>query len=188
LCAQFLAAQEFRTQQLISAQGDLVHIDLTNVSVLDGASITLRNSGADPIKIPQIANSGTIWPYSADAIIQQIKPGGTDQDKAIEAWRYVIGHTFHACSAGTQTSAGPALFTTDPALLTNAFGFGCCDQLSRILAWIWRGLGYRTRLALYSFHTVPEVFLAGPGTCWIPTDKSITSKMTMPLLPVSMTF
>ena len=42
--------------------------------------------------------------------------------------------------------------------ILNGFGFGCCDQSALTLAWIWQQFGYRARVAVFDFHTVPELF------------------------------
>src|SRR5258708_18401682 len=67
----------------------------------------------------------------------------------------------HGCSAGHAPLQGATTFATDPVLLLGAFGFGCCDQADRVLAWLWQQLGYDTRLAVFDFHTVPEIYYGG---------------------------
>src|SRR6267154_1622965 len=82
LATQLMLAQQFRTDGIAIAPGDNIKIDLSSVTDIGGASITIRNSATSPISLPQITNTETLWPYSADAIIQHIQPQGTDQEIA----------------------------------------------------------------------------------------------------------
>jgi hypothetical protein len=164
--SQVFCAQEFRNSVAVSTPSAPVNVDLSSVSGVAGASIIIRNSSGSYVNFPQISNPGTPWPYSFAAIKQQLPPTSSDQELAIAAWRFVINHTFHYCSSGTKTTAG-LKYLTDPALILNSFGFGCCDQKARILTWIWQNLGYQTRLATMTFHTLPEIYY---GNAWHVLD------------------
>jgi hypothetical protein len=155
-----LFSQEFRSSTTASAANQAVTVDLSNVDVLDGASITMHNSGANQVNFPQISSPNSLWPYAADAIKKQLPPTSTDQDAAIAAWEYIAKHNFHYCSAGTNTGTSQT-YSYDPVLLLNGFGFGCCDQTARELIWLWQSMGYQGRLAAMIFHTVPEVLYGG---------------------------
>ncbi|HEY1937096.1 MAG TPA: discoidin domain-containing protein [Candidatus Angelobacter sp.] len=155
--SQLLFSQEFRSTTAVNAQSQNISLDLSSVSNLNGASITIRNSSGSWITLPQISNPATPWPYNIEAIRKQLPPTNSDQEFAIATWQFVVKHTFHYCSAGTVTTASKNSLT-DPALILNSFGFGCCDQKDRILAWIWQQFGYQTRLAAMDFHTVAEIF------------------------------
>ena len=128
--------------------------------LVDGASITIRNSSGSWVNLPQVSNPSTPWPYNVDLIKKQLPPTASDQELAIAAWQFVVNHTFHNCSAGTGKQP-TGNFLTDPALILNSFGFGCCDQKDRVLAWIWQKFGYETRLAAMTFHTVAEIYYGG---------------------------
>ena len=158
---QLLSAQEFRTSTTIASGSAMVNVDLTGVSNPSWASITIRNSSAtSAITLPQISNPAAPVPYDIAHIVQQLPATSTDRDLAIATWQFVIRHVFHYCSAGTNPK-GIQAYSSDPILILNGFGFGCCDQGARSLAWIWGQLGYPARLAVMDFHTVPEIFYGG---------------------------
>ncbi len=150
-------AQEFRSQTVANSPGSTVAVDFSIVSDATGASVTLRNSSGGGVRAPQLSFPGVRWPYSADDIRQSLPTTQTDEDLAIAAWHYVISHRFHYCSAGTQVN-GQYIYNSDPILILNGFGFGCCDQSALTLAWIWQQFGYKARVAVFDFHTVPELF------------------------------
>jgi hypothetical protein len=164
--SQVFYAQEFRSSVAISTPSAPVNVDLSSISGVAGASITIRNSSGSYVNLPQVSNPGTPWPYNFAAIKQQLPPTSSDQELAIATWRFVITHTSHYCSSGTKTTAG-LKYLTDPALILNSFGFGCCDQKARLLTWIWQNLGYQTRLATMTFHTLPEIYY---GNAWHVLD------------------
>lgn len=154
--------QDFRTTTIVNSNSAAVPVDLTTLPSSSGGVFILRNSSASPILLPQIGNIGTSWPYDFAHIQQQLPHSVSDQDLAIAAWQYVVNHNFHLCSAGTGTANGK-LYLYDPVLELSGFGFGCCDQVARELAWIWSQLGYPARIAVFNFHTDAELYY---GNAW----------------------
>jgi len=160
LCGlSWMQAQEFRSTTTVTGASQPVTVDLTNISDVHGASISIHNSSSSTIRLPQISTPNNLMPISGPAILAQLNslpPVSTDQDRAIQAWQYVISRTSHFCGAGGTTP------TYDALAVLNSFGFGCCDQLAETLAWIWQQEGYQTRVAfLLNFHDVPEIFFGG---------------------------
>lgn len=157
--APFLWSQEFRSTTTVTSASQLVTVDLTNLSDSHGASISIHNSGSSTILLPQISTANNLMPISGSAILAQLAslpPVSTDQDRAIQAWQYVIAHTTHVCGAGGNTP------TYDALTILDGYGFGCCDQLATTLAWIWQQEGYQSRVAyLLNFHDVPEISYGG---------------------------
>ena len=167
ICLSLMSpAQEFRSSVAVSTPTAPINIDLSNASNVAGASITIRNSSGSSVNLPQVSNPGTPWPYNFAEIKQQLPQTTSDQELAIATWQYVISHTSHYCSSGTKSTGG-LKFLTDPALILNSFGFGCCDQKARVLTWIWQNFGYPTRLAAMTFHTLPEIYY---GNAWHMLD------------------
>ena len=139
-------------------------MDLSNVSDVHDASITIHNSSGNSVTVPQISNVNTLQPLSKASILSQLSDTATDQQNAIQAWQFVVSHTFHLCSSGAKQDNGEVL---DPLRFFGAYGFGCCEQSAQALIWIWRQLGYQARLAELPFHTVPEIFY---GNAWHMLD------------------
>src|SRR5215472_4363883 len=157
LSCRTLPCQEFRSTSTVTANSQAVNIDLSNVADVTGASITIHNSSGTALTVPQISDASGLRPLSTASILSQLPSGSDDQQSAIQAWQFVVSRTFHLCSSGAKQDNGEAL---DPLRLFGAYGFGCCEQTSQALIWIWRQLGHQARLAEMPFHAVPEIFYA----------------------------
>jgi hypothetical protein len=155
--SQLLLAQEFRSSTTVTSASQPMTVDLSSVADVRGASITIHNSSGSSISLPQVSTPNNLMPVSGANILKQLNslpPAATDQDRAIQAWQFMLDHTFAFCSAGKIGTSLP----NDPIKILEGYGFGCCDQLAETLAWIWQQEGYQARVALFAFHTVPEVF------------------------------
>jgi hypothetical protein len=162
-----LVSQEFRNDVVLNSKSGSFQLDLTQVSSTEHASITLRNSSWVAVSQPQLSIPGKYWAYSAADVLREIPKTGSDEEIAIRAWQYLIDRTVYYCSAGTKNpSVG---YITDPIRLLNGHGFGCCEQKAATLGWIWRMLGYQSRLAVFPFHTIPEIFYGGAWHMLDPT-------------------
>lgn len=162
--SQLLLSQEFRSTTTVTSASQPVTLDLSNVADVRGASISIHNSSGNPVTVPQVSNFNTLQPLSKATIVAQLPNTGNDQQNAIQAWHFVVSHTFHLCSSGAKQDQGEAL---DPLRFFGAYGFGCCEQSAQALIWIWRQLGYQARLAEMPFHTIPEIFY---GNAWHMLD------------------
>jgi hypothetical protein len=162
--SHLMLCQEFRSTTPVSSNSQLVTVDLSNVSDVSGASITIHNSSGNLVTVPEVSNVVTLQPLSTAAILSQLPITASDQQNAIQAWQFVVSHTFHLCSSGAKQDNGETL---DPIRFFGAYGFGCCEQSSQALIWIWRQLGYQARLAEMPFHTIPEIFY---GNAWHMLD------------------
>jgi hypothetical protein len=143
-----------------------VDFDLSNYSTISAARITITNGGAASLLIPSVVNSGNagVDPLSFAQSTQMAKQ--VDDELAMTGWRLIVNHSFGYCYAGAPGDAND--FALDPERLLIGFGFGCCDQLSRILIWFWQTAGYSTRIAQMTFHTVPEIFYQGAWHMYDP--------------------
>src|SRR5262245_56095362 len=170
LCSQWSLAQEFRSTTPIQSASQPVIVDLSKVPAFDRASLTLHNSADTPVSIPQVSNSQTLLPLSRKAILSQLPAAGTDEGNAIQAWHFVVSHRFHLCSSGARQDRG----LRDPLRFLGAYGFGCCDQSARVLAWIWQQLGYQVRVAVMPFHTIPEVWYGNAWHMLVPGHEDLS--------------
>ncbi len=150
-------AQEFRSTAAVQSASQLFAVDLSNVTDVSGAAISIRNSSSSTVSLPQVFTPGNQPPLNGPSILARLNSlpaPATDQDRVIQAWQFVTGHTYHFCYAGNANGVA-----YDPVVILNAYGFGCCEQLAYALAWIWQQQGYQARLAsLSGFHSIPEVF------------------------------
>lgn len=157
-------AQEFHQQTAVSSGAEAFSFDLSSLASTRGATITLRNKSGSRIAFPAIWNSGSVPPLGALEIATPLKAAAvSDEDFAIKAWGFVLGHHVHSCSAGYGKN-----YVNDPMSILYGYGFGCCDQIAQSLAWIWGAAGYRARIAvIVDFHTVPEIYY---GNAWHMLD------------------
>ncbi len=158
-------AQEFRSTAAVQSASQSFTVDLSNISDVSGAAITIRNSSSSTVSLPYVFTPGNQPPLNGPSILARLNSlpaPATDQDRVIQAWQFVANNMYHFCSSGTARSE-----TADPLVILNAAGFGCCEQSANALAWIWQQQGYQARVASFSFHTVPEVFY---GNAWHMLD------------------
>jgi len=166
LFSAFAAAQEAHFQVPINNGDTQFNVDLTSVSSMAGASITIRNNATTDVSMPWISAVGTMPPLSAQAIVASITPSvANDEQFAVAAWQYVSNRTFGYCSAGSRGD-GSGL-SKNPMRIFYGYGFGCCEQQAEILGWLWSTAGYQARIAVMSFHTVPEIYY---GNAWHMLD------------------
>lgn len=137
-----------------------VDFDLTGSASISSASISIVNNGASSLTMPAVFLNGDAG-LNRSSVLDFIQKNGplADQDFALAVWTFVTQHTTHYCIAGAPGDTNN--FALEPMRLMHGFGFTCCDQSSRILAWLWQGAGYPSRVATMAFHTVPEIYYQG---------------------------
>jgi hypothetical protein len=143
--------------------------DLSRVPNIDQARITIANHGDTPLVMPEVFLAGSPAMNRA-SILSWIQAQGalTDEQFASAAWTFVSQHFWHLCSAGNP-AVGEAF---DPQRLLRGYGFACCNQVSRVLVWVWQGAGYPARLAsMTNFHTVAEIYYQGAWHMYDPDHK-----------------
>jgi len=158
-------AQEFSSTTTVQTSSQPFSVDLSNISDVSGAAISIRNASSSTVSLPEVFTPGNQPPLNGPSILARLNSlpaPATDQGRVIQAWQFVANNMYHFCSSGS--SAGE---TGDPLVILNAAGFGCCEQSAYALAWIWQQQGYQSRVASLSFHTIPEVFY---GNAWHMLD------------------
>ncbi len=143
-----------------------VDVDLSQVSAINSASLTISNQGSTTVVLPSafVKGNGALNRPSILSLIQSAPL--SDEQFALAAWQFVVKHNFHYCSSGAAGDASS--FAEDPLRLLDGYAFGCCDQSSFVLAWLWQGAGYQTHIAQMSFHVVPEIYYKGAWHMYDP--------------------
>jgi hypothetical protein len=151
--------QESHVSTSVNSVGP-VEVDLTQFGEVSRYSLTIRNNSWTSIAAPWVTAPGSVSTFDKESLLKFIRAkSSNDEQFAIQTWQFVLDHFGHFCSAG---SIGDKYrFSKDPSRLLNGYGMGCCDQTSLVLAWIWDGGGYPTRIANMNFHTVPEIYYEG---------------------------
>jgi hypothetical protein len=79
-----------------------------------------------------------------------------------KAWRWVVGHRYHWVPLTGKS------WYHSPTVFFNSAGFGFCDDVAHLLAFLWSEMGYQTRVWGLSGHVVPELFLDGRWQMYDP--------------------
>jgi hypothetical protein len=131
--------------------------DLTASPVINDATITISNAGADFVVLPAVFAVGG-YGLNRSSILSTLQSAGSlpPDQFALATWKLVSQDTFHFCSAGAP--GDPLAYTVEPLRILNGFGFTCCDQSSSVLNWLWQAAGYQARIASMPFHSVAEIY------------------------------
>jgi hypothetical protein len=144
--------------------------DLSASPVINNATITISNEGADYLVLPAVFATGS-YALNRSSILSGVQSAGslTPEQFALATWKSVSQNTFHYCSAGAP--GDPVAYAAEPLRILNGFGFTCCDQSSNVLDWLWQAGGYETRIASMTFHTAPEISYNGAWHMYDPDHK-----------------
>lgn len=135
-----------------------VLIDLSSSSSIDPNSVlTISNQGEQPLVMPAVVLQGDSA-LNRSSILYP-RRGLKNEEFALSTWQFVSAHSQHYCNAGAP--GDPDDYSSEPMRLFDGFGMGCCEQRAFVLAWVWQGAGYQSRLVWMAFHEVPEIFYEG---------------------------
>jgi len=135
-----------------------VLIDLSSSSSIDPNSVlTISNQGEQPLVMPAVVMQGDSA-LNRSSILYP-RRGLKNEEFALSTWQFVSAHSQHYCNAGAPGDQDD--YSSEPMRLFDGFGMGCCEQRAFVLAWVWQGAGYRSRLVWMAFHEVPEIFYEG---------------------------
>ncbi len=125
----------------------------------------ISNDTDHEIDISSLLNQ--LFFLSKDSLIQFIRkmdvPKALDKDYQ-RAWLFMGTYTW----SQRKPLAG-ARDIKDGLTFFNAIGSGFCGNKSQALAWIWRAMGYDTRVVDLEGHVVPEIFVKNHWEVWDPT-------------------
>lgn len=86
-----------------------------------------------------------------------------NEPEVSKAWRFVKSNLQY------NIPVSEAAWMHQPTIIFNSLGFGQCDDLASALAFIWREMGYETRIWNLNGHVVPEVFADGKWQMFDPS-------------------
>lgn len=126
--------------------------------------IELKNNHTNPITFSLHIKD---WFYLTEEHIidnvKQIPDQFANEPLEQKAWRFVI-QSVDFTQALTQENWGHS-----PELLVNSIGRGQCDDLATFLSYLWRKLGFESRVWELGGHVVPEVFIDGKWRLFDPS-------------------
>lgn len=130
-----------------------------------GKSISLMNTGFLPLINPRFIGAGKPdyidWARYLNSLTQ-ISSLPTDasessRERLLEAaWKDLSNMTVHVCSPGRETED-----INDPVLLIRGYGYECCSNASRALAYLGSFLDIPSRVRSTWSHEFPEFTIRG---------------------------
>jgi hypothetical protein len=130
-----------------------------------GRSISLVNTGMLPLSNPRLIGAGkpdyVDWSRYLKSLGQlaNLPADATESSRAklLEAaWKDLSNATVHVCSPGRETE-----HINDPALLVRGYGYECCSNASRALAFLGAFLDIPARVRTTLAHEYPEFTVNG---------------------------
>jgi hypothetical protein len=148
-------------QSSVQANNTDFQLDLSSVPHFDTATITIENTGSEPVIMPEIDTMGTSPATNSQAILAWLQTQGSSSDSALaeSGWQYVLAHMSHLCWAVSPYEG--AYEAGNPWRILRGYGFGCCDQAASLLAWVWHVEGFQSRIVYLTGHVVAEVYYGG---------------------------
>lgn len=134
-------------------------------SLSPGASIAIVNSGFQPLLNPRFIGAGkpdyVDWAryLSSLARLSNLPTDASESSRATlleAAWKDLSFATVHVCSPGRE---GENIY--DPALLARGYGYECCSEASRALAFLGAYLDIPARVRSTWYHEFPEFTVGG---------------------------
>ena len=108
---------------------------------------------------PRITTDSSIDCSSAEAVVKQIlKPGMTDEQKAVACWKFMLDHFYHWYPPREPDTGGDV---RDFAKAINSYGFGPCFQNAPVLTALWEAAGFKTGGYTVTGHAIPQVWYGG---------------------------
>jgi hypothetical protein len=142
---------------------------------------------AQAVRTPKVLAEGQLDTSSVESIIAAIiKPGMTQQEKALAVFDFLRTHVYHwpATREAPDLEDFHAGVIYDPIKLVNVYGYGYCFQNRSALEALWQAAGLEARSAGITGHSIAEAYFDGMyhfidadqhGYCYLPDGKTIAS-------------
>ncbi len=136
-----------------------------NYTLSPGNSVALVNSGLMPLLNPRFVGTGkpdyVDWARYLNSLaqLQGLPTDASESSRAqlLEAaWTDLSNSTVHICSPGRENEN-----IDDPALLIRGYGYECCSNASRALAYVGSFLDIPARVRSTQQHEFPEFTVGG---------------------------
>jgi hypothetical protein len=130
-----------------------------------GKSISVVNTGLFPVLNPRLIGVGkpdyVDWPRYLRSLVDLsgLPMDASEGSRAMlleAAWKDLSNATTHVCSPGRESE-----FIIDPVMLVRGYGYECCSNASRALAFLGSFLDIPARVRSTYYHEFPEFTVAG---------------------------
>lgn len=139
------------------------------------------------VRTPVVLRKGEVDPSSVESIIATlIKPGMSQQERAMAVYDYLRNHVYHWGSMREYPDYNNFEYGVvfDPVKLINVYGYGYCFQNRSAAEALWQAAGLEARSAGIGGHSIAEVFYDGAyhfldadqhGYCLLADGKTVAS-------------
>lgn len=133
--------------------------------LIPGKSISLVNTGMLPLLNPRLIGAGkpdyVDWSRYLKSLGQlaNLPMDASESSRATlleAAWKDQSNATVHVCSPGRETE-----YINDPALIVRGYGYECCSNAARALAYLGSFLDIPARVRTTLAHEFPEFTVNG---------------------------
>ncbi len=126
-----------------------------------GQRLTVRNLAATTTVLTRTGISGdTDFTTTSGMLANIIKPGMTDEAKAIAIWDYVVKSRYHFHPA-EEDGDNKGDENHDPVKFLSVYGYGYCDDAAKTIAGLARAAGMTARIYGMQLHVIAEIQFAG---------------------------
>lgn len=148
-----------QVQPTVKVNNTQFQLDLSSVPQFNLTTVTLENTGASPVIMPEVTAANAPPGTNSAAILGWLQAQGGSSAPALAeaAWQYVNGQLFAQMYALSAPFEG-YYETRIPWRLFRGYGFGGCDQEAYPLAWLWHLSGFSSRVVTLPGHVVAEVY------------------------------
>ena len=133
--------------------------------------VVLTNKGKRDAVFSLKWNDGGFYTTSDDLVqaISRLAPAYRGEPLQRKVWRFVVDHSYHPYPSGYLTNLG---WLECPPLFINSVGFGYCDDTASVCYFLWKRMGYATRVVKLGGHVVPEVKVNGRWEMYDPSFRT----------------
>lgn len=124
---------------------------------------TIQNSSAENSTFSIKSSSFYLNESDIADVIQTMQKESPREPLERIAWLYVINN-FNYCKPFSEET-----WLHHPELMLNSLGNGLCDDLASVLAFLWRDLGFESRVWIIEGHAIPEVLVNGQWHMYDPS-------------------
>ncbi|MBC7287060.1 MAG: hypothetical protein H5T86_03255 [Armatimonadetes bacterium] len=116
--------------------------------------VRIENVGDQPVRNPWVlVNGKRNWRSIEDVVAEVVRPGMSDEEKALRLWWFQVNHRFHATTDDEEDN--------DEIKVLNVYGYTLCGNDAEVLGHLFQAAGLKVRAGHPTGHCTTEVFWDG---------------------------
>jgi len=155
---------------------------MLKVLVVVAVVVAMAGAAAGEVIAPRITTNQSVDTHSLESIVADVvKPGMTDEQKAIALYEYARRVMFHFEQRGEKLDQA---YDLDALRLINTYGYSFCTQQMLVLVHLWNTAGVKGKVWSVPGHSTAQAFYGGKTHWFDPligayvfsrTDKTVAS-------------